>query len=85
MKNNIYTTQINDMAIGTYMVVINHNNNTVTTILDDNAFMYKFEKDELNNKIQELNLNIDINDFIINFILGDEELTEYHLNLIGMI
>lgn len=85
MENNIYTTQINDMAIGTYVVVINHNSNTVTTILNDNAFMYKFEKDELNNKIQELNLNIDINEFITNYILGDEELTEYYLKIIGMI
>lgn len=80
--NNINIVKVNDPAIGDYTITINHDNSTVTTIIDMNIFMYSFDKEELISKMLELNLDIDINDFIINFILGDEDLTEYHLKLI---
>ena len=69
----IVTKKINDFSVGEYVVVINYNNNTVTTIINNNAYMYKFNKDIIISVLLEVAPNKDINDFIID-ILGDEDL-----------
>ena len=69
----IITKIINDFSVGEYVVVINYNNNTVTTIINNNAYMYKFNKDIIISVLLEVASNKDINDFIID-ILGDEDL-----------
>ena len=70
----IITKVINDFSVGEYVAVINYNNNTVTTIINENVYMYKFDKDIIISVLLEVAPNKDINDFIID-ILGDEDLT----------
>ena len=70
----IITKVINDFSVGEYVAVINYNNNTVTTIISENVYMYKFDKDIIISVLLEVAPNKDINDFIID-ILGDEDLT----------
>lgn len=69
----IITKTINDFSVGEYVAVINYNNNTVTTIINNNVYMYKFNKDIIISVLLEVAPNKDINDFIID-ILGDEDL-----------
>ena len=69
----IITKTIKDFSVGEYVVVINYNNNTITTIIDNNAYMYKFDKDIIISLLLEIAPNKDINNFIID-ILGDEDL-----------
>ena len=69
----IVTKKINDFSVGEYVAVINYNNNTVTTIINNNVYMYKFNKDIIISVLLEVAPNKDINDFIID-ILGDEDL-----------
>lgn len=70
----IITKVINDFSVGEYVAVINYNNSTVTTIINDNVYMYKFDKDIIISVLLEVAPHKDINDFIID-ILGDEDLT----------
>lgn len=70
----IATKVINDFSVGEYVAVINYNNSTVTTIINENVYMYKFAKDIIISVLLEVSPNKDISDFIID-ILGDEDLT----------
>lgn len=70
----IITKVINDFSVGEYVAVINYNNSTVTTIINDNVYMYKFDKDIIITVLLDVAPHKDINDFIID-ILGDEDLT----------
>ena len=70
----IITKVINDFSVGEYVAVINYNNNTVTTIINKNVYMYKFDKDIIITVLLDVAPHKDINDFIID-ILGDEDLT----------
>lgn len=74
----IITKIINDFSIGEYVTVINYNNNIVTTIINDNVYMYKFDKDIIISVLLEVAPDKDINDFIID-MLGDEDLTNKYL------
>ena len=69
----IITKVINDFSVGEYVAVINYNNNTVTTIINENVYMYKFNKDIIISVLLEVAPDKDMNDFIID-ILGDEDL-----------
>lgn len=70
----IITKVINDFSVGEYVAVINYNNSTVTTIINKNVYMYKFDKDIIISVLLDVAPHKDINDFIID-ILGDEDLT----------
>ena len=70
----IATKVINDFSVGEYVAVINYKNSTVTTIINENVYMYKFAKDIIISVLLEVAPNKDISDFIID-ILGDEDLT----------
>lgn len=74
----IITKVINDFSVGEYAAVINYNNNTVTTIINENVYMYKFDKDIIISVLLEVAPDKDINDFIID-ILGDEDHTNKYL------
>lgn len=74
----IITKVINDFSVGEYVTVINYNNNIVTTIINENVYMYKFDKDIIISVLLEVAPDKDINDFIID-ILGDEDLTNKYL------
>lgn len=69
----IITKVIKDFSVGEYTVVINYNNNTITSIIDNNVYMYKFDKDTIIKALLDEALEKDINDFIID-ILGNEDL-----------
>ena len=69
----IITKVINDFSVGEYVTVINYNNNTVTTIINENVYMYKFNKDIIISVLLEVAPDKDMNDFIID-ILGDADL-----------
>ena len=74
----IITKVINDFSVGEYAAVINYNNNTVTTIINENVYMYKFDKDIIISVLLEVAPDKDIKDFIID-ILGDEDHTNKYL------
>ena len=74
----IITKVINDFSVGEYVAVINYNNSTVTTIINKNVYMYKFDKDIIISVLLEVAPDKDINDFIID-ILGDEDHTNKYL------
>lgn len=78
----IITQVVESSAVGEYTVIINYNNNTITTILDVNVFVYSFDKEELISTMLEVAPNKNLEDFILFFILGDEDLTDYYLKLI---
>lgn len=69
----IITKVIKDFSVGEYTVVINYNNNTITSIIDNNVYMYKFDKDTIITALLDEAPEKDINDFIID-ILGNEDL-----------
>lgn len=78
----IITKVVEDPTVGEYTVIINRSNNTVTTIIDVNIFMYSFDKDELITEILRVAPDETIESFILDYILGDEDLTNFYFKLI---
>lgn len=69
----IITKVIKDFSVGEYTVVINYNNNTITSIINSDIYIYKFDKDTIITALLGEAPEKDINDFIID-ILGNEDL-----------